>query len=367
MKLIGNKLDAKVFNNIAIVLAGSISNWCGKQVLLDIYQIPQVRLFAHSFIARYLVTGSGLEPQYVLVKIAHKANETNLQAALKNDSLRILAHNEMNQLQATWQAFQKLGNPDLFAVQPLAYLEPWNAIVMLAVKAQSLRTQLVSPQLAFSQPKASAQFIQHLRKASQWLRYYHNHVGGSLIGPASNTLMQARLDKVGRDVENHLGNRFNASKHLSAIKARMDSASGIELVSQQHGDFHCSNILVSAQGQICVLDPRADTSRKSVYNDLATLLIDLYLKPIPMLTGRRFAQKFLEESQQAIVESYFKPGEYSQSLLNFYCACEGIFKWSMYESGFVRRKKIRTLAPLIRPVLTRYMRDLIHQFISVDT
>lgn len=357
-----NKLDNKIFKDIAIELAKSAPDWCGAGAHFDATQTPQVRSFGHSFIARYLITGS--KPQVILVKIAHSPNQSDLQAALENESLRALAQDEMTQLQATWQAFQELGDPDLIAVQPLAYLPAWNAIVMFEVEGQTLRNRLVSPLIGFSQPQASAQLIQHLRKSSQWLWHYHNHVGGSQTGLASKPLMQARLDKISEDVTVRLGLHLDAPNYLSAIKSHMDTVSGMEPVAQLHGDFHCTNIIVTPRGQICVLDPRANSSRQSVYNELATLLIDMHLKPIPILTGGRFTQTFLDQSRQAIVESYFKPGEFSQSLLDFYCACEAIFKWSMDERDFIHRKNMRMLAPLARPILTRYMHQLVSRFLK---
>lgn len=357
-----NDLDAKTFNDIATVLKKSILEWYGPGAYLDTSRIPQVRSFAHSFIARYIVSGS--ESQTLLVKIAHKANQSDLQFAINNDALRALARREMHQLQATWQAFKELNDPDLIAVQPLAYLEPWNAIVMVEVQAQSLKSILASPKIGLGFPKASEQFIQHLQKASKWLRHFHDHVGGSQVGAASRTLMQARLDKVSRDVNDHMGTRFDTPKKIGSIKLQIDNVSGLEPVAQMHGDFHCSNILVTPRGQICVLDPRADSSRKSVYNDLATLLIDLHVKPIPMLTSGKFAKTFLAQSRQAIMESYFKAGESSKSLLDFYCACEVIYKWSMDERDFINSKKMRMVAPLIHPIHSRYMSQLISQFLT---
>jgi len=357
-----NELDVKTFKDIAVVLEKSIPEWFGLKAYLDTSHRPTVRSFAHSFIARYIV--SGPESIALLIKIAHKANQADLQPALKNETLRALARREMDKLEATWRAFKQLNDPDLIAVQPLAYLEPWNAIVMVEVQAQSLKSLLTSPKIGFGFPKASEQFIQHLRKGSKWLRYFHDHVGGSQIGAASKTLMQARLDKVSGDVDNHIGTRFDTQKKIGSIKLQIDNVSGLESIAQMHGDFHCSNILVTPRGQICVLDPRADSSRKSVYNDLATLLIDLHVKPIPMLTSGKFAEIFLAQSRQAIMESYFKAGESSKSLLNFYCACEAIYKWSMDERDFINSKKMRLVAPLIHPIHSRYMSQLISQFLT---
>ena len=357
-----NKFNSQVFQEIAVALSTHIHQWCGTNASFDQNQIPEVRTFGHSFIARYLVSGG--PAQAVLVKIAHRANQSDLQAALEDEFLRKLTRAEMSQLQATWDAFQKLGDPNLTAIQPLEYLDQWNAIVMLEVNAKSLRSQLVSPKIGFSQPEATTQFIQHLRKASQWLRYYHENVGHGKIMPASKTLMKERLEKISQDVANHLGTRFAAQENLAALKAQIETMDGMELIAQQHGDFHCSNILFTPQNQICILDPRAESNQMSVYIDLATLIVDLYLKPIPMFTGGFFTRRFLDQSQHAIVENYFKPGEFSQPLLNFYCACEVMFKWSMDERDFVRRKNLRRLAPLIRIFHTSYMRRLVKHFIS---
>ncbi len=356
-----NTFDAKIYKDIGNTLSSHIQQWCGADASFDQNQTPEVRSFGHSFIARYLVNGT--QPQVVLVKIAHRPNQTDLQKALEDDFLRKLTRDEMSQLQATWDAFQKLADPSLTTAQPLTYLDQWNAIVMLEVDAHSLRSLLVSPKIGFSQPEASAAFIKHLQKTAQWLRHYHEKVGDMKIIPSSRKLMTERLEKISQDIANHLGTRFEAQENLSMLKAQIETISGLEPIAQLHGDFHCSNILVTSKNQICVLDPLAFSSSKmSVYYDLAVLLVDLHLKPIPILTGGLFTRKFLEQSQRAIIESYFQPGEFSQPLLNFYCACEVMFKLSMDERDFIRRKKLQTFAPLIRPVYTRYMKNLIKRF-----
>lgn len=352
-----NDFDAKVFKDIATALNKSITDWFGISAQFDPNQIPQVRSYRHSFIARYKVGGSN--PQIILVKIGRNSTQANLKTSLENDSMWTLAKNEMSNLQAIWQAFQKLGDPDLVAVQPLTYLKPWNAIVMLEVKAQTLRAYLLSPLVGFSQPEASARFISHLRKACKWLTHYHASNGGNQITPASKVLMQERFDTINKDVAHNIGQKFDAPRILSGIQSLIVTASGVEAVTQVHGDFHCSNILVTPRGQICVLDPRTKSSRTSMYRDLATLMIDLHLKPIPMLTGGRFTENFLEQSREAIIESSFKPGEFSQSLFNFYCACETAFKWSMFERDLVKRREIGPFAPLVRPFFTRYIYKLL--------
>lgn len=357
-----NKIDTKIFKDISSLLSKSTPHWFGTKARFDVSQSPLVRSFANSFIAKYAIEGIN-ETQAVLVKIAHRPHQTDIQAAIKDDTLRQLAKNEMTQLKATWQSFHQLGNPDLIAVQPLDYLEEWNAIVMIELKARPLRYQLVSPLIGFSEPNASAEFIQHLRKACQWLRHYHDHVGGSQPETISQARLQDRLQKIRSDVSNNIGTRLDAPTKLSAIESKIKTISGMESFAQLHGDFHCSNILVTSHGQISVIDPRANPNRRSIYNDLATLLTDLYLKPIPMFTGGSFTQTFLEQSRQAIVESYFKPGEYSPSLLNFYCACEVMFKWSMNERDFSKSRKMWLLGAVTGPLLNRYMSRLVDQFL----
>lgn len=355
-----NEQNQKVFAEIAAVLAESIPGWFGAGTRFDASQTPEWRTFAHSIIARYPAQ-CGRETIHLLVKIPHKPNQLDLQAALADETLRQPARNEYEQLRTTWQAFERINDPDCVAIHPLGFLETWNAIVMLEIEAQALRTFLIKPQAGFSQPGATGQFVGHLRKAARWLRHYHDEVGLRQVGPVSLELMTARLDKVADDVAAHLGAR--AGDNLATLRARMEKFSGIEPTAHLHGDFHGSNILVTPQGQVCVLDPRVKSNRQSVYGDLSTLLIDLHLKPIPMLTGGVFTRKLLALSQQAVVESYFEPGEFQPALLDFYCACEAIFKWCMDERDFARRKNMRMVAPLARPILTSYMHGLIRRYL----
>ena len=355
--------DQKTLNDISTSLTGSLSDRFGSKARIDPSHLPVVRSFANSFIVRFPIEGLDSSP-VVLAKIAHRPHKRDLAAALKDDSLRTLAKSEMAQLEATWRSFEELGDPNLIAVQPLSYLEEWNAIVMLEVNARPLRSQLTSLAVGFSQAKATAEFTRHLRNASQWIRHYHNHVGGGKIEPVSQELLQDRIEKIELDVKQFMGKSADAARKLALLESKSRQITGTDTIAQLHGDFHCSNILVTPQGQICVLDPRANSSRRSIYNDLAALLTDLHLKPIPMVTGGFFTRKFWDQSRQAIIESYFKPGEYSQPLLDFYCASEVMFKWSMDERDFTNRKKMRMLKSVARPVLGRYMSRLTDRFLA---
>lgn len=358
-----NAQDLKVFKEIATELADSLPGWPGIDAQLDTSQIPSLRVHAHSFIARYTARQEH-KPVHLLVKIPHRSNQADLQAALDDGTLRKAAMDEYYRMLDTWQAFERSHHPGCIAVQPLGFLEPWNAIVMLELEARPLRSLLVTPQIWFSQAATTKRFVGYLRKASRWLRHYHDLVGDSKVAPVSSELMTARLDKVAGDVATHLGNRFNAPDYLSMLRERIGKLSGLERIARLHGDFHASNILFTPRGLICVLDPRADIRPRSVYDDLATLLIDLHLKPVPILTGGRFSQKFLEQSRQTVVESYFKRGEYQPALLDFYCACETLFSWSMDERDLVRRRGMRLVAPLARPILTSYVHGVMSHYLQ---
>jgi hypothetical protein len=363
MRKIASEQEAKALREIGAELASSVPGWFGTAARFDAAQTPELRVHTHSFIARYTVH-RGAETFHVLVKIPHKTHRLDLQAALKNKTLLPSALAEYNQLLETWQAFEQINDPDCTAIQPLGFLESWSAVITLETQARPLRTLLVTPQVGFSQATATGQFTEYLHKASRWLRHYHEKIGDRRVDPVSKELMAARLEKITDDVAVHIGDRYNAPANLSALRAKIQEASGPEPIARLHGDFHSSNILVTPSGKVCVLDPRVDSHHQSVYKDLATLLIDLHLKPIPMLTGGIFTEKFIEQSRRIVTESYFEPGEYQPALLNFYCACETIFKWSMDERDFSQRLKMRLVAPLARPVLNNYMHGLIRRYLQ---
>jgi len=354
--------DAQFFEMLIEVLAVSVTEWFGNEVCFDVTQTPDVHTHAHSFIIRYRLTLASYE-RTLLVKIPHRPNETNLQKSLQDQTLKQPAQFEYEQLLTTWQVFDALNDPDCTAVQPLDFLDEWNAIVMLELQATPMRVMLTTPQIGFSQAGATDHFIGYLHKALRWLRYFHDRIGDSEKRPLSKELMRARLDKISKDVANHIGGRYQVPAKLDILHSKIGKVSGQERIARLHGDFHASNILITYQGQVCVLDPRVNSDKSSVYNDLATLLIDLSVKPISVLTGGMFTQKFLQKSQQAVVESYFERGEFEPSLLDFYCACEALFKWSMDERDFNRRKKMRIVAPLARPILTNYMHGLIRRYL----
>lgn len=350
--------DLRLLKEITAALADSLPGWMGIDTQLDTSRTAKLRVHSHSFILRYTARHEH-EAVHLLIKIPHRSNQADLQAALEDETLRAAAREEYYRMLDTWQAFERVHHPDFIAVQPLGFLEPWNGIVMLEIEARPLRSLLTKPRVVFAKTAVTEHFVGHLHTASRWLRRFHDFVGDSKVAPVSIDLMTARLDKVAGDVGTHLRNRFNASEYLSVLRNRIGELSGRQRIARLHGDFHCSNILFTPQGQICVLDPRVGIGRRSVYDDLARLLIDLQLKPIPMLTGGRFTQKLFEMSRQAVVDGYFEPGEYQPALLDFHCACEALFSWSMDERDLVRRRSMRFLAPLARPILTRYMHRVI--------
>lgn len=357
-----NQQEVKFFNTLNEVITASVPEWFGSEARFDENQTPEVHTHAHSFIIRYRLLIES-NKRYLLVKIPHKPNLTDLQKSLQDETLKKPARDEYEQLLITWQVFDSMNDPDCTAVQPMDFLDKWNAIVMLEVQATPLRDMVKKPQIGFGQPEATDHFVGHLHKAIRWLRYFHDKVGGSESRDLSKELMRARLNKISKDVANHIGSRYNVLAILDILRSQIEKSAGRERIALVHGDFHASNILITNQNQVCVLDPRVHSDKSSVYKDLATLLIDLSLKPIPMVTGGKFSQNFLQKSRQSVIESYFEPGEFEPSILNFYCACEALFKWSMDERDFKRRKKMRIVAPIARPILTNYMHGLIRRYL----
>lgn len=357
------KDDLITYREITTSLADSVQSWLGDAVKFDAFQTPQVRSYGHSFILRYQYTLQDSHIRYLLVKVPHRPNQTDLQAALEEPSLSTFSRREYDLLFEIWKAFENIDEPDCIAIQPLAFLERWNAIVMLEIAAMPLRSMLMRPQVSLNFSHDAEKFIQYLRIASRWLRYYHDRIGEAEAESLSLDLMQARLDKISQDVANHIGERYGVVEKLNILQRKIQNFSGSDMTARLHGDFHCTNILVTPDEKICVLDPRAKSTRSSVYHDLATLLIDLSLKPIPVLTGGIFSNSFLEKCQQAVVESYFNPNEFEPDLLDFYCACEAIFKWSMDERDFRYRRNLRKVAPIARPVMAKYMQGLTNRYV----
>lgn len=358
-----NQQDKNFINKLSETLAFSIPRWFGNRAHINAAQTPEVRIHANSFIIRYRLLLDS-DQRHLLVKIPHRPHQNDLQKSLRDEKLRQFARDEYEQLLSTWRTFNALNDPDCTAVQPLDFIEECNAIVMLEVQGILLGVMLTSPQIGFGLPEATKPFVGYLSKACHWLRKYHDNVGGSERGAISRELMQARLDKISRDVAKNIGSRYQVQAKLDILQSQIEKNVGRERIAHLHGDFHASNILITHSGPVCALDPRLDLDKRSVYKDLATLLIDLSVKPIPILSGGVFTRKFFQKCQQAVIESYFEPGEFEPSLFDFYCGCEVLFKWSMHERDFKLLKKRRIVAPLARPILTNYINGLTQHYLQ---
>jgi len=128
-----------------------------------------------------------------------------------------------------------------------------------------------------------------------------------------------------------------------------------------HTDFHYSNILVTPNDQVCVLD-YALNYYGPIYFDLATILIDPETRQVQILTDGRFiAVDFIQSCKRLILNAYFNGGAYLENVLNFYCALAILNKWSTDEAGFSKGWR-RVISPILSQITRRYYAKLVLRY-----
>lgn len=347
----------QVYDEIASVLTAHITSWFGSKIQIETSAGPSIKKHTNSIILRYRVSGNSNHT--ILVKIPNRSPLHAIENSLADEALQKMAVEEFCQLEAIYTSLLSANHPAYAAIRPLTYLPEWNAIVMEELTASTLTSMINSPDFFLGLRGARSAVHASLIKAAGWLRFFHEHTGGMTHAPVNKDRMQARLEQIRENYTSHLSASSTAGTYLQRIKDIMDACSGMELSARQHGDFHCSNILVTPSSQVCALDPRTNPEKRSIYHDISSLIINLnYLQ-----ASGKMSLGFLKKCQRDIIENYFLPGEFSTEILNFYCASEVVFKWSNRERALVRGGRPKAFISISRPFIDLFSRQILHRFL----
>ncbi|MGZ9164172.1 MAG: phosphotransferase [Anaerolineales bacterium] len=350
-----------VISLLANDLVPHITEWYGESAALDSESFTLWTNPYSFFIGFPVKTSAGI--QTLLAKIHRKPQIGTLFDAIASGRLRKLARAEYKISQIIGQAFTEENSSVCIPVQYLGFIEKWNALLMRKVEGKMLKKYLLSPFIALRNPKSLAQLQKYLLLTIRWLNILHRRVSGLQMVPfpvdKARRLMEDVLSKL-RELSH---GQIDVGPFRVALEKELEGMRDLYVpVGLLHTDFHYSNILVTLDGQVCVLD-YALNYYGPIYFDLATILIDPETRQVQILTGGRFiAPDFIQSCKRLILDSYFNGQPYLENVLNFYCALAVLNKWSTDESSLSNNWR-KLIFPILSRITRRYYSKLVLQYL----
>jgi len=350
-----------VISALANYLAPHITEWYGESAVLDSESFTLRRNPYSFFISFPVRTSAGM--QTLLVKIHRKPEISTLADALTTERLQKLARDEYEISQVIWQAFAEENSPVCIPVQYLGFIEKWNALLMRRVEGRMLKEYLLRPSIALRNPKSLAKLQEYLLLSTRWLNILHRRVSGLQIVPFPVEKARLLITEVLSKLHERSNGQVDIRPFRAALEQRLEGMRGLHVpVGLLHTDFHYSNILVTLDGRVCVLD-YALNYYGPIYFDLATILIDPETRELQILTGGRFmAADFIQSCKRLILNSYFDGGSYFENVLNFYCVLAILNKWSTDEAGFFNGWR-KVISPILSRMTRRYYAKLVLRYL----
>lgn len=350
-----------VISSLANYLVPHITEWYGESAAIDSESIT-LRTYPYSFFIRFPVKTS-IGTETLLVKIHRKPRIDTLTKALTTERLRKLARDEYKISQAIWQAFAEENSPLCIPVQYLGFIEKWNALLMRQVEGKMLKKYLLRPSIALRNPKSLALLEKYLLLSTHWLNILHRRVSGLQIVPFPVENARLLMEEVLSKLRERSNGQVDIKPFRAALELQLEGMRDLRVpLGLLHTDFHYSNILVTLDGRVCVLD-YALNYYGPIYFDLATILIDPETRELQILTGGRFiTPDFIQSCKRLILNAYFNGEPYLENVLNFYCVLAILNKWSTDEEGLSNSCR-KVMSPILSRIIRRYYAKLVLQYL----
>lgn len=350
-----------VISSLASYLVPHITEWYGESAALDSESFT-LRTYPYSFFIGFPVkTSIGI--QTLLVKIHRKPQIGTLTDALTTERLRKLARNEYEISQVIWQAFAEENSPVCIPVHYLGFIEKWNALLMRQVEGRMLKKYLLRPSIALRNPRSLGQLQKYLLLSARWLNILHRRVSGLQVVPFPVENAQLLIEEVLSKLHERSNGQVDIKPFRAVLEQELEGMRDLHVpVGLLHADFHYSNILVTPDDRVCVLD-YALNYYGPIYFDLATILIDPETRQVQILTDGRFiAAAFIQSCKRLILNSYFNGQPYFKNVLNFYCILAILNKWSTDEAGLSNSRR-KMISPILSRITRRYYAKLVLQYL----
>lgn len=332
--------------SLAKTISIDLHKWYGSESVLRTDSVELME-YPYSFFVRFPIVTPG-ESFTLLAKIHRKPYIKSLTTAISDTSLKAAGYAEYEITRKMWSVFSKENSSTFMSIQPLAYLEEWNAILMRKVDGKLLKEYLFTPSFMLRKEKAIEQLQNYLSAAVNWLRVFHYRVADMRL---EKFPVQDAMDSMD-NILNRLSRHVDVTGYRRAlIKKISDIRSLLVPVCLLHDDFQYSNIIVENRGRVCVLD-YAMNHRSCTYSDIATLLIDPRTRGLQVWSlGGLIPKKIIQSLDRTIIETYFRSETFHKPVLDYFCALAILNKWQADESGNSNNPKtipLRRLPTLVR-------------------
>lgn len=341
-----------------------LAEWFGEGAVLAA-SLPAVQARKWSYMMRYEVHVPAGADTALLVKIPREPGIQTLDGAVKAEQWYAATRLEYDTLQAIATTFTADGAEIFCTIRPLVYLPAWNAIVMEEMPAEPLKTAMLRGRMILGIESDWQQFETALNRAGHWLRIFHERLGNPAFQPFDAAEAQAEIERDLSRLEGLTDQQVELEPLRAAFERAVGGLSRVAVpVAALHGDFNCANILLSSDGRVSALDMN-NNLRGSVYQDLATLVTDLFTRKVTFVAYGLFARsRHLERGARAVLEGYFGGEPWNDALLNVACALAVVRKWIQDEEALAQGSAASRLLKLpLRLGIRRYFWHLICRYL----
>ncbi len=349
--------DQELIAKISKEVSKGLPSWGGKASSLASLE-PEVIKFPASFFLRYPTAKSNDSGSTILVKIPREENVDSIaQAASPGKQLADRTNNEFMLLREVAWLVNKLKIKELTAIEPLFYFPEWNAIVMEELPSKSLEELAFDLRTRFSVPKYFKLFEDSLYRGGQWLRVFHQGLGGWKMEPFD---AQDFIKKINRKI-NQLAPLVSDQVDLAPLHSKflrlIESLDGVEVPHVNlHGDYFFKNILVTPDGRVAVIDLYLQ-KWGTIFEDLATMITEIMEQKIKFSSlGFLVRGESLARSEKAVLQGYFTNEMPCKQVLYAFCCLDILIMWYWYEERYRSISGPATgAARLLRPRIRQYL------------
>ncbi len=365
-KVILTQEDRELVHKISAEVSWGLPSWGGGVSSLATLE-PEVLKYRASFFLRYPSAEFENGDSTILVKIPREHSMASIAEAVSSgEQLADRAFNEFRLLKEIDWLVKKLKLTELAAVQPLFYLPEWNAIVMEELPSQSLEEIANDLRTRMSIPGHFQLFEDTLCRAGQWLRVFHEVLGGWELQAFDGDDFLGKVDRKINQLAPLVGSQLDLASLRSRFAKQLELIDGVDIPHVQlHGDYFFKNILVTADRRVAGIDLYLQ-KWGPIYRDLSTLLTEIIEQKLKFTSLGFFVRRQnLIRSEKSVLEGYFSNEKYNGRVLYVCCGLDILTMWYWYEDRYSSLSGPESsAAALLRPRIRQYLYHVAENYLE---
>lgn len=301
---------------IRTAVSTAVAEFFGRGATVEEWHGPEQREWSWQFAFRV----AGVAGGEFIAKVPRWEEAPTLEAAVAAGEQAATAA-EFAGLVEIADAVAASGDPGLAAVEPVVFVGPVNTIVMRRLEAVRLRSRVG---VVRSKGDVAALFT----RLGRWLALFHGLGGVERIAwdPAAEQRRLAALERRLQAAEIPSGRLGEA---IASLGAWVDSFKGVDEPSAPtHGDLNMSNVLVTPDDRVAVIDP--NRSQGFVLDDAARVITDVRLEKRQLAGGWLLRRLATADGWERSLTS--AGGYATEALLPYRLARHAVERWVEAES-----------------------------------